>query len=230
MPILELKHIRKEFVSGPRTVTALGDVSLRIEEGEMTAVTGPSGAGKSTLLQIMAGLLKPTSGEVKIDGQDLGTLSRKRSAAFRRKNVGYVFQRFNLLPMLTARENIAVPALLDGVKPSEESLLALAESLGIEDRLDHFPSELSGGEQQRVAIARALVNDPRILFADEPTGNLDSGTTGDVMEVFSRLNRAGRTILIVTHDPAVAGACRRVLRIRDGEIGGGEVSGQRSEE
>ena len=225
MPILELKHIRKEFVSGPRTVTALGDVSLRIEEGEMTAVTGPSGAGKSTLLQIMAGLLKPTSGEVKIDGQDLGVMSRKRSAAFRRKNVGYVFQRFNLLPMLTARENIAVPALLDGVKPTEESLLALAESLGIEDRLDHFPSELSGGEQQRVAIARALVNDPRILFADEPTGNLDSGTTGDVMEVFSRLNRAGRTILIVTHDPAVAGACRRVLRIRDGEIGGEEVSG-----
>ncbi len=224
MPILELKHIRKEFVSGPRTVTALGDVSLRIEEGEMTAVTGPSGAGKSTLLQIMAGLLKPTSGEVKIDGQDLGAMSRKRSAAFRRKNVGYVFQRFNLLPMLTARENIAVPALLDGVKPSEESLLALAESLGIEDRLDHFPSELSGGEQQRVAIARALVNDPRILFADEPTGNLDSGTTGDVMEVFSRLNRAGRTILIVTHDPAVAGACRRVLRIRDGKIGGEEVS------
>ncbi|MBQ3862255.1 MAG: ABC transporter ATP-binding protein [Clostridia bacterium] len=230
MPILELKHIRKEFVSGPRTVTALGDVSLRIEEGEMTAVTGPSGAGKSTLLQIMAGLLKPTSGEVKIDGQDLGAMSRKRSAAFRRKNVGYVFQRFNLLPMLTARENIAVPALLDGVKPSEESLLALAESLGIEDRLDHFPSELSGGEQQRVAIARALVNDPRILFADEPTGNLDSGTTGDVMEVFGELNRAGRTILIVTHDPAVAGACRRVLRICDGEIGGGEVSGQRSEE
>ena len=230
MPILELKYIRKEFVSGPRTVTALGDVSLRIEEGEMTAVTGPSGAGKSTLLQIMAGLLKPTSGEVKIDGQDLGVMSRKRSAAFRRKNVGYVFQRFNLLPMLTARENIAVPALLDGAKPSEESLLALAESLGIEDRLDHFPSELSGGEQQRVAIARALVNDPRILFADEPTGNLDSGATGDVMEVFSRLNRAGRTILIVTHDPAVAGACRRVLRIRDGEIGGGEVSGQRSEE
>ena len=224
MPILELKHIRKEFVSGPRTVTALGDVSLRIEEGEMTAVTGPSGAGKSTLLQIMAGLLKPTSGEVKIDGQDLGAMSRKRSAAFRRKNVGYVFQRFNLLPMLTARENIAVPALLDGVKPSEESLLALAGSLGIEDRLDHFPSELSGGEQQRVAIARALVNDPRILFADEPTGNLDSGTTGDVMEVFGELNRAGRTILIVTHDPAVAGACRRVLRIRDGKIGGEEVS------
>ena len=224
MPILELKHIRKEFVSGPRTVTALGDVSLRIEEGEMTAVTGPSGAGKSTLLQIMAGLLKPTSGEVKIDGQDLGAMSRKRSAAFRRKNVGYVFQRFNLLPMLTARENIAVPALLDGVKPTEESLLALAGSLGIEDRLDHFPSELSGGEQQRVAIARALVNDPRILFADEPTGNLDSGTTGDVMEVFSRLNRAGRTILIVTHDPAVAGACRRVLRICDGKIGGEEVS------
>ena len=224
MPILELKHIRKEFVSGPRTVTALGDVSLRIEEGEMTAVTGPSGAGKSTLLQIMAGLLKPTSGEVKIDGQDLGAMSRKRSAAFRRKNVGYVFQRFNLLPMLTARENIAVPALLDGVKPTEESLLALAGSLGIEDRLDHFPSELSGGEQQRVAIARALVNDPRILFADEPTGTLDSGTTGDVMEVFSRLNRAGRTILIVTHDPAVAGACRRVLRICDGKIGGEEVS------
>ena len=219
MPILELNHIRKEFVSGKRTVAAIRDVSLKIEAGEMTAIVGPSGAGKSTLLQIMAGLMRPTKGQVLFDGQDLYAMKEEAFAAFRRDHVSYVFQHFNLLPMLTARENIAVPSLLNDVKPTEEAIRAITDPLGITDRLDHFPSELSGGEQQRVAIARALINDPEVIFADEPTGNLDSASAREVMEIFAELNRAGRTVLIVTHDPNVASACTRVVTILDGAVG-----------
>ena len=216
MPILELNHIRKEFVSGQRTVAAIRDLSLKFEAGEMTAIVGPSGAGKSTLLQIAAGLMRPTKGQVLFGGRDLYAMKEAEFAAFRRNHAGYVFQHFNLLPMLTARENIAVPSLLNDVRPTEEAIRAITDPLGISGRLDHFPSELSGGEQQRVAIARALINDPEVFFADEPTGNLDSAASGDVMEIFSRLNREGRTVLIVTHDPAVAAYCRRTVSIRDG--------------
>ena len=219
MPILELKHIRKEFVSGQRTVAAIRDVTLNVGAGEMTAIVGPSGAGKSTLLQIMAGLMRPTKGQVLFGGQDLYAMKETEFAAFRRNHISYVCQHFNLLPMLTARENIAVPALLNDVKPAEETIRAITDPLGISERLDHFPSELSGGEQQRVAIARALINDPDVIFADEPTDNLDSAASGDVMEVFKRLNRTGKTILIVTHDPEVAGFCGRVVTIRDGAVG-----------
>ena len=216
MPILELKHIRKEFVSGQRTVQAIRDLNLNVEAGEMTAITGPSGAGKSTLLQIMAGLMRPTRGQVLFDGRDLYAMKESEFAAFRRNHISYVFQHFNLLPMLTARENIAVPSLLNDVKPTEETIRAITDPLGISGRLDHFPSELSGGEQQRVAIARALINDPDVIFADEPTGNLDSAASGDVMEIFRRLNGTGKTVLIVTHDPQVAEYCARVIRIVDG--------------
>ena len=219
MAILELSHIRKEFVSGQRTVQAIQDVNLKIEAGEMTAIVGPSGAGKSTLLQIMAGLMRPTKGQVIFGGRDLYAMKETEFAAFRRSHVSYVFQHFNLLPMLTARENIAVPSLLDNVKPAEETIRAITDPLGITDRLDHFPSELSGGEQQRVAIARALINDPDVIFADEPTGNLDSAASREVMEIFAELNRAGRTVLIVTHDPAVASDCSRIVTIRDGAVG-----------
>ena len=218
MPILELSHIRKEFVSGARTVQAIRDLNLKIEAGEMTAIVGPSGAGKSTLLQIMAGLMRPTKGQVLFDGWDLYAMKETEFAAFRRDHISYVFQHFNLLPMLTARENIAVPSLLNDVKPTEETIRAITDPLGISERLDHFPSELSGGEQQRVAIARALINDPDVIFADEPTGNLDSTASGDVMEIFTNLNRAGKTVLIVTHDPQVAGYCTRVIKIVDGSV------------
>ena len=224
MSILELKHIRKEFVSGLRTVQAIRELNLKIEKGEMTAIIGPSGAGKSTLLQIMAGLMKPTKGQVLYDGRDLYAMKETEFAAFRRNHISYVFQHFNLLPMLTARENIAVPSLLNDVKPTEETIRSITDPLGISERLDHFPSELSGGEQQRVAIARALINDPDVIFADEPTGNLDSAASDDVMEVFKRLNRMGKTILIVTHDPEVAGFCDRIVTIRDGAVGKDEIT------
>ena len=235
MSILELKHIRKEFVSGLRTVQAIRELNLKIEKGEMTAIIGPSGAGKSTLLQIMAGLMKPIlnllmassrnyQGQVLYDGRDLYAMKETEFAAFRRNHISYVFQHFNLLPMLTARENIAVPSLLNDVKPTEETIRSITDPLGISERLDHFPSELSGGEQQRVAIARALINDPDVIFADEPTGNLDSAASDDVMEVFKRLNRMGKTILIVTHDPEVAGFCDRIVTIRDGAVGKDEIT------
>ena len=218
MALLEIKHIRKEFVSGTRTVQALKDITLTIEKGEMVAITGPSGAGKSTLLQICAGLMRPTKGNICLDGNDLYALNNDKLAEFRRNHISYIFQHFNLLPMLTAQENIAIPSLLNDVKPEETALREITDTLGITERLDHFPAELSGGEQQRVAIARSLINNPACVFADEPTGNLDGGTTKDVMELFCRLNDAGKTIVIVTHDPEVAAYCHHTITIVDGTI------------
>lgn len=218
MAILEVNHIYKDFISGSRTVKAINDITIKIEKGEMVAVTGPSGAGKSTLLQICAGLMKPTLGTISLDGNDLFSMKKEKLAEFRRNNISYIFQHFNLLPMLTARENIAIPALLNDQKPSEDILHTLSDSLGITGRLEHFPSELSGGEQQRIAIARALINNPQCIFADEPTGNLDGNTTKDVMELFCKLNNEGRTIMIVTHDHDVAKYCSRVITIVDGKI------------
>lgn len=218
MAILEAKRIRKDYVSGLRTVKALNEVTFKVEEGEFVAVMGPSGAGKSTVLQICAGLLKPTDGVVMYDGNDLFSKEKEELALFRRNNIGYVFQSFNLMPMLTARENIAIPSLLNGSKPDEAAFCSVAEALGITERLDHFPSELSGGEQQRVAIARAIVNDPSIILADEPTGNLDSATAADIMKIFVELNKPGTTIIMVTHDNKVASYCTRKIMIADGHI------------
>ena len=218
MAILEAKRIRKDYVSGLRTVKALNEVTFKVEEGEFVAVMGPSGAGKSTVLQICAGLLKPTDGVVMYDGNDLFSKEKEELALFRRNNIGYVFQSFNLMPMLTARENISIPSLLNGSKPDETTFSSIAETLGITERLDHFPSELSGGEQQRVAIARAIVNDPSIILADEPTGNLDSATAADIMKIFVELNKLGKTIIMVTHDNIVASYCTRKIMIADGHI------------
>ncbi len=218
MALLEVKHIQKDFVSGTRIVKAVNDISCKIDKGEMIAVTGPSGAGKSTLLQICAGLMKPTIGTVTFDGNELYAMKKEKLAEFRRNHISYVFQHFNLMPMLTARENIALPSLLNDIKPDEGVLRGITDTLGITSRLDHFPAELSGGEQQRVAIARALINNPQCIFADEPTGNLDRNTTTDVMELFGDLNKEGRTIMIVTHDPEVAKYCHRVITIVDGNI------------
>ncbi len=218
MALLEVRNIRKDFVSGTRTVQAVKDVSFKVEQGDMVAITGPSGAGKSTLLQICAGLMCPSNGSVIFDGNELYSMQKDRLAEFRRNHISYIFQHFNLLPMLTARENIAIPSLLNDIKPNDDVMRELADNLGITGRLEHFPSELSGGEQQRVAIARALINNPGCIFADEPTGNLDRNTTKDVMELFSKLNESGRTIVIVTHDPEVAKYCNRVLTVVDGKI------------
>ncbi len=218
MALLEIRNLHKDFVSGTRTTRALRDVSFTIDQGEMVAITGPSGAGKSTVLNICAGLMKPSGGSVKFEGTELYTLDRERLAEFRRNHIGYVFQHFNLLPMLTARENIAIPALLNDKKPDDGQLSGIAESLGISERLDHFPGELSGGEQQRVAIARALINKPKIIFADEPTGNLDSENSRIIIDSFRKLYENGTTIVIVTHDDAIAKQCSRELHIRDGEL------------
>lgn len=218
MALIEARNIYKDFVSGVRTVKAVNDVGLTIEKGEMVAVTGPSGAGKSTLLQILAGLMKPSLGSVVFDGNDLYSMTKDKLSEYRRNHVSYIFQRYNLIPMLTAEENIAIPSLLNDVKPNEDVLHEITDTLGITERLEHFPSELSGGEQQRVAIARALINNPQCIFADEPTGNLDRNTTKDVMALFSKLNQDGRTIMIVTHDPEVAKYCNRVITIIDGKI------------
>ena len=218
MALLEIRNLHKDFVSGTRTTRALRDVSFTIDQGEMVAITGPSGAGKSTVLNICAGLMKPSGGSVKFEGTELYTLDRERLAEFRRNHIGYVFQHFNLLPMLTARENIAIPALLNDKKPDDGQLSGIAESLGISERLDHFPGELSGGEQQRVAIARALINSPKIIYADEPTGNLDSENSAQIIDCFKRLNEGGTTIVMVTHDKAIADSCHRILNIVDGVI------------
>ena len=219
MLTLEVKNIRKDFTSGTRTTNAVRDVSFTVKEGEMVAIVGKSGAGKSTVLNICAGLMKPSGGSVNYDGSELYKLSRDKLAAFRRVNIGYVFQHFNLLPMLTARENIAIPSLLENKKPDEGHLSLLAESLGIASRLDHFPGELSGGEQQRVAIARALINNPRIIFADEPTGNLDSENSALIVEAFRQMNSKGVTVVMVTHDSSIADSCHRILKINDGMCG-----------
>ncbi len=218
MAMLEVKRIRKDYVSGLRTVKALNEVTFKVDEGEFIAIMGPSGAGKSTVLQICAGLLKPTDGAVLYDGDDLFSKGKEELALFRRNHIGYVFQSFNLLPMLTARENIAIPSLLNGAKPDESKLNSIAETLGIKERLDHFPSELSGGEQQRVAVARAIINDPSVILADEPTGNLDSETAADIMAIFVELNKRGKTVIIVTHDNVVASYCTRKIMIADGLI------------
>ena len=218
MALIEIKNIRKDFSNGVRTIQAVNGISLQLDEKDMTAITGPSGAGKSTFLQICAGLMKPSGGQVLFEGKDIGGYNGKKIADFRRNKVGYVFQQFNLLPMLTARENIAVPSLLNNQKPSDEQLNRLAEKLGIEGRLDHFPGELSGGEQQRVAIARALINDPKCIFADEPTGNLDRANASEVMEIFVHLHNEGKMIVIVTHDPEVVRYCTRTIHIRDGKL------------
>ena len=218
MALLEIKNIHKDFVSGSRTVKAVDDISFKVEKGEMIAITGPSGAGKSTLLQICAGLMKPSNGTISLDGNDLYAMSKYKLADFRLNHISYIFQHFNLLQMLTARENIAIPSLLNNIKVNEGVLKNITDSLGISDRLEHFPNELSGGEQQRIAIARALINNPQCIFADEPTGNLDGNTTKDVMELFCKLNNEGRTIIIVTHDPEVAKYCNRIITIVDGKI------------
>lgn len=218
MALLEVRNIYKDFVAGMQTVKAVNNVSFKIEKGEMIAITGPSGAGKSTILQICAGLMKPSNGSVTLDGNDIYSMDKDELAKFRRNHLGYIFQHFNLLPMLTVQENISIPSLLNNITHNEMILREITDTLGIADRLSHFPSELSGGEQQRVAIARALINNPQCIFADEPTGNLDGKTTKDVMELFCKLNQTGRTIMIVTHDQEVAKYCNRVLTVVDGGI------------
>jgi len=216
--MIEVRDVTKIY----RAVKALNDVSFEVQNGEFISVVGPSGSGKTTFLNIVAGLLTPTSGEVIVDGTSLYKLSLRERTAFRRKRFGFVFQTYNLISYLTAIENVEIPLYLAKVGQAEQKRIArgLLEKVGLKDRLTHLPSELSTGEQQRVAIARALASNASIIFADEPTGNLDVETGRELMMHMKELNRSGVTVILVTHDPEIAGFANRVMKIVDGRIAG----------
>jgi putative ABC transport system ATP-binding protein len=209
----------RRYGEGSTSVEALGGVTLGIEAGRMTAIMGPSGSGKSTLMHLLAGLDIPTEGSVHVDGIDITKLSEKELTLLRRETIGFVFQFFNLLPMLTAEENITLPLAIAGRKPDSAWLEGLLENVGIADRRNHRPAELSGGQQQRVAVARALITRPKVLFADEPTGNLDSSSSKEVLALLRRaVDEWGQTIVMVTHDAGAAAMADRILFIADGRI------------
>ena len=217
--LIKAKGLSKIYGSGENQVVALDKANLTIAPGDFISIIGPSGSGKSTLLHLLSGLDHPTSGSLTYDGQEIYTLPDKALSAFRRRQMGFIFQQFNLLPVLTARENILMPLLLDKKQPDEGYLNQLAELLGLRERLDHLPHELSGGQQQRVAIARALIAQPEVIFADEPTGNLDSRSGGEVMELLKGIReRMGKTLVIITHDNRIAAAADRQLTIMDGVL------------
>jgi putative ABC transport system ATP-binding protein len=217
---IDVKHLSKHFGSGDGLIRAVDDVDLVVESGESVVITGPSGCGKSTLLQIMGGLDLPTAGEVWIAGSRIDSTSERSRAKLRRRHVGFVFQDFHLMEELTALENVELPALLAGVPGARARRRAheLLGQFGLSDRAAHRPDALSGGQRQRVAIARALVNGPAVLLADEPTGNLDSASTTDVLRLLEQLRRQGQTLVVVTHDPRTAATADRVLQMRDGAL------------
>ena len=217
--LIKAKKLSKVYGSGENQVVALDKVDLTVAPGDFISIIGPSGSGKSTLLHLLSGLDHPTSGSLTYDGQEIYTLPNKELSAFRRRQMGFIFQQFNLLPVLTARENILMPLLLDKKQPDEGYLSQLAELLGIRNRLDHLPHELSGGQQQRVTIARALIAQPEVIFADEPTGNLDSKSGGEVMDILKSIrDRMGKTLVIITHDNRIAAMADRRLTIMDGVL------------
>lgn len=218
--VITLEGIKKTYVNGKLTVPVLHGIDLSIYEGEFTSIMGPSGSGKSTFMNILGCLDRPTEGSYRLDGQEVAHLSDDELAYVRNKRIGFVFQSFNLLPKLTALDNVALPMVYAGVSKQErkERASQLLTELGLGTRLDHMPAELSGGQRQRVAIARALANDPAIIMADEPTGNLDSKASLDVMHIFTELYQQGRTIILVTHEPDIAEYARRNVVLRDGLI------------
>jgi putative ABC transport system ATP-binding protein len=217
--MIEIENITKVYQMGETEVRALDGVSLKIEDGEWIAITGPSGSGKSTLMAILGCLDSPTSGSYKLDGIDVAKMRDDQLAAVRNTKIGFVFQQFNLLARTSALENVALPLLYATGNHQRDRAQAALEAVGLGDRLGHRPNELSGGQQQRVAIARALVTQPSILFADEPTGNLDSKTGKEIMALFSELHsQRGITVIFVTHDPNIAANAQRVIHIRDGQV------------
>jgi putative ABC transport system ATP-binding protein len=218
-PVVSAGDLTRRYGEGDTAVDALRGVSLDIPAGELTAVMGPSGSGKSTLMHILAGLDRPTSGTVEIAGREITTMGDTELTKLRREQIGFVFQFFNLLPMLTAEENIVLPLSIAGKKPDNQFLADLLAGVGLAERRTHRPSELSGGQQQRVAVARALVTQPSVLFADEPTGNLDSATGAEILELLRKsVDDRGQTIVMVTHDPRASNVADRVLHLDDGRI------------
>lgn len=226
MPLIELKDIRKTYFLGEINVPVLKGISLTIEQGEYVALMGASGSGKSTLMNILGCLDRQTSGDYFLEGEEVGRASGDRRAMIRNRKIGFVFQSFNLLPRTSALENVIMPLSYTASdltrKQCRQRGIEMLERVGLSDRIYHYPSQLSGGQQQRVAIARALVNHPPVLFADEPTGNLDSRTSEEVMEMFSDLNKEGITVILVTHSVEIAGFAKRSIHIQDGLVVNGE--------
>ncbi len=219
MSILQVKELTKVYGKGDAQVTALDRVSFTVEKGEFVAVVGASGSGKSTLMHLIGGVDRPTGGSVTVDGMDIFTLDESKLAIFRRRNVGLIYQFYNLIPTLTAEENVILPHLLDKRRPDPKKLAEMLEILGLSDRKDHLPGQLSGGQQQRVSIGRALINDPAVVLADEPTGNLDSQKSRSIMELLKLFNRQfSQTLLLITHDEKIALQADRIITLEDGRI------------
>jgi putative ABC transport system ATP-binding protein len=223
MNILQVRGLCKTYGKDGTEVKALDDVSFDVEGGEFVAVIGASGSGKSTLMHLLGGVDRPTGGSVTIDGKEIYAMNESQLAIFRRRNIGIIYQFYNLIPTLTAEENIMLPCLLDKRKPDDAKLRSILETIGLTDRAKHLPSELSGGQQQRVSVGRALINDPAIILADEPTGNLDSKSSREVIELLKAANkRYNQTLLIITHDEKIALQADRIITIADGRIAGDE--------
>ncbi len=227
MDVIRLSRLVKDYSLGKIKVRALCGLDLSIAKGEFVAIMGPSGSGKSTLMHIIGCLDRPTEGEYYLDDQLVSAVPKSELAQIRNKKIGFVFQSFNLLPHLNIQKNVELPLMYSGdsLRKRTQRAIEILASVGLADRLKHKPSELSGGQRQRVAIARAIVNEPSILLADEPTGNLDSQSGGDILEIFNRLHKDGNTVIMVTHDPAVAARADRIIKIMDGAIVDGNIAG-----
>ena len=224
MEILRCSHLTKTYGSGSNTVTALDDVSLSLERGSFTAIVGASGSGKSTLLHILGGVDRPTSGKVFVEGTDVYQMDETNLAVFRRRQIGLIYQFYNLIPVLNVEENITLPLLLDGRKVDQERLNVMLCSLGLQKRVKHLPNQLSGGQQQRVSIGRALISNPALVLADEPTGNLDSKNSAEIIDLLKQFNQNNRqTLIVITHDERIALQANRILSIEDGRIARDEV-------
>ncbi len=227
-PVIEVKGLSKKYLMGSQTVNALRSVDLKIFKNDYVALMGPSGSGKSTLMNLLGCLDTPSAGDYLLDGTNVSTMDDGDLAEVRNKKIGFVFQTFNLLPRLSALGNVALPLVYAGIGRTarEEKAMAALESVGLGDRVDHKPNELSGGQRQRVAIARALVNNPSLILADEPTGNLDTRTSIEIMAIFEELYKKGNTIVIVTHEPDIAEHCQRIVRLRDGLVEKDEINAE----
>ncbi|CCZ00255.1 aBC transporter ATP-binding protein [Clostridium sp. CAG:793] len=219
MEILKVEHLVKKYGKGDNVVNAVNDISFTVEKGEFVAIVGASGSGKSTLLHLLGGVDRPTSGRVYIDGKDIYSLNNDNLAIFRRRQIGIIYQFYNLIPILNVKENITLPCDLDGQKIEKERLDELVKTLGLENRVNHLPNQLSGGQQQRVSIGRAMINNPAIMLADEPTGNLDSKASEEIVSLLKLSNKKyNQTVIIITHDMEIAKQAERVITIEDGKI------------